>query len=774
MFLGNDDKVYILDKAENNPTQINGHPAWGSVWDIPTMQATAVEITSNAFCAAGAILPNNSFVTFGGNKAVKPDNTQTTGVSDWDDTTNPLSVAPVYNDIDGRRAIRIVSPEGCTGDVNTWGPDCQWFDDPSTLHLAKERWYATAESLGDGTVLLIGGMIFGGYINRFRLHDDPVTQHRQAENTLEFYPARADTATPPVSQFLVNAGGLNTYAHAFLLKSGKMFMQANISTITLDTDTLEETPLPDMPEGIIRVYPASAGVAMLPLTPENNYNPTILFCGGTNAFTDEEWGDYHSPHVNSWERRASADCRRITPEPEDGSAVEYVKDDDMIDPRTMGQFIIMPDGKLLMVNGGRNGTAGYTTDTPTIPSIAQMPFGMSLATEECLKPAIYDPSAPAGSRWTDEGLGESKIPRLYHSSAILLPDGSVMIAGSNPGADRVDPGVYPYPTTYDAEIFYPPYFANISSRPVVDTAATPIPKTLTYGGAFFNLTLENKYKSPNDAAERAKVVLLRSGFTTHGMNMGQRMMQLNSTYSVGDDGKVTLSVSPPPPNSNLLTPGPALFFVVVDGVPSVGTHVRVGNGVMGKQPTTAVVALPVSRQNEKFAAAGSNNSVNGSTEEGGSKKTITYAVIAAVVVVALIALGVGLYCCRRRKAAKAVTSAPPMMAASSSSKMGGYDAERNMSQYSSAAPSMPYGGSEVNLPPQQPHDYERYGAPVPVNGGAVPMQRAYSPPQQQQQQQYYSPPHSPRQSPPPQRTYSPPQQQYYQGGQGQYGNGHAY
>ena len=87
----------------------------------------------------------------------------------------------------------------------------------------------------------------------------------------------------------------------------------------------------------------------------------------------------------------------------------------------MGQFIILPDGKLLMINGARNGTAGYTTDTPTIKNTADMPWGMSLAAEECLTPAIYDPEAPAGKRWSDEGLGASKIPRLYHSSAILLP-----------------------------------------------------------------------------------------------------------------------------------------------------------------------------------------------------------------------------------------------------------------------------------------------------------------------------------------------------------------
>lgn len=30
MFLGTLDKVYIVDKTENNPTTLNGHPAWAS------------------------------------------------------------------------------------------------------------------------------------------------------------------------------------------------------------------------------------------------------------------------------------------------------------------------------------------------------------------------------------------------------------------------------------------------------------------------------------------------------------------------------------------------------------------------------------------------------------------------------------------------------------------------------------------------------------------------------------------------------------------------
>ena len=30
LFLGTLDKVYIVDKVENNPTKINGHPAWAA------------------------------------------------------------------------------------------------------------------------------------------------------------------------------------------------------------------------------------------------------------------------------------------------------------------------------------------------------------------------------------------------------------------------------------------------------------------------------------------------------------------------------------------------------------------------------------------------------------------------------------------------------------------------------------------------------------------------------------------------------------------------
>ena len=36
LFLGRPNRVYIVDKTENNPTQIKGHPAWAAGTHIPS------------------------------------------------------------------------------------------------------------------------------------------------------------------------------------------------------------------------------------------------------------------------------------------------------------------------------------------------------------------------------------------------------------------------------------------------------------------------------------------------------------------------------------------------------------------------------------------------------------------------------------------------------------------------------------------------------------------------------------------------------------------
>ncbi|PPQ99405.1 hypothetical protein CVT24_005392 [Panaeolus cyanescens] len=643
MFVGNEERVYILDKAEGNAAQVAGHPAWGSVWDVESHQATVMDVRSNVFCSSGMHLPNGSYITLGGNGAVGPG-------GNIGSQLNPggFSAAwdAVYQDFDGTRAIRVLNP--CRNTDNFNAPNCQWFDDATILSMKRGRWYSAAEATGDGRVVIIGGFTSGGYVNRNYPNTDPAFEGGAADPTYEYFPPV--DGDPQTFNFMIQTSGLNAYAHTFLMPSGKMFVQANISTVLWDHENNVETPFPDMPGGVARVYPASGAVAMLPLTPANNYIPTILFCGGSDM-PEYAYGNYSFPFIDTWNYPASRDCQRITPEPQDGSTPAYITDDEMLDGRTMGQFIILPDGKLLVVNGGANGTAGYSQATLTTPNFNDMPFGESLASGPVLTPAIYDPNAPKGSRWTNAGLGSSNIPRLYHSSAILLPDASVLIAGSNPNVD-VNLTTF-FPTTYQAEIFYPPYFSS-STRPV----PTGIPQTLSYGGPSFDITLPpaSYSGSANDAADSIIVAVMRSGFTTHAMNMGQRFLQLNNTYTVNQDGTITVHTSQLPPNPNLFQPGPAFVYVTVGGIPSTGTYVIVGNGAIGQQPTAPNAELPASVRltGVNGFANGGGNGTDPSTDKEGDGKSNTGAIIggvvAAVAALALIGAIAGICLARRRRA----------------------------------------------------------------------------------------------------------------------------
>ncbi|KAI0334267.1 hypothetical protein GY45DRAFT_1367779 [Cubamyces sp. BRFM 1775] len=615
MFLGNTDKVYILDKS----AKFGDYPAMGAVYDIASRKAETMAVQTNVFCASGMHLPNGSFATFGGNGAigkggnvsdVRYPNNQGQGLFDTQ-----------YGDYDGTEAIRILDP--CKDGDDFTSPNFPALD-------------SAAEPMGDGTIVLIGGFTNGGYINRNYPNLDPATEFQAANPTYEFFPANG--RQEQFMNFMNKTSGLNAYALTYLMPSGKMLVQANFSTTLWDPVKNEETDLPDMPGKIVRVYPASGANAMLPLTPENNYTPTVIFCGGI-YMDDWSWGNYSWPFADTWAIPASNKCHTLTPEPTDGSTVDYVEDDDLPVGRTMGQFIALPDMTMFVVNGGANGTAGYSTRTYYT---LQAPYGMSLASEPVGQPALYNPRAPKGQRWSTAGFDTSSIARLYHSSAILLPDASVLIAGSNPNVDVNLTA--PFPTTYKAEVFYPSYF-SAATRPTF----TGAPPTLSYGGDPFDLTVPaSAYSGPaNDAADNTTVVLIRGGWTTHAMNMGQRIMQLNNTYTVSGDGSLTLHVAQPPPNPNLFQPGPAMLFVTIAGIPSNGSWVVVGSGKIEQQPTRPASSLPESvRADDGVSGTGSGNSTS-SGKTGGKKNgakalhasTITGSIKAAVAAVGFLEVG---------------------------------------------------------------------------------------------------------------------------------------
>jgi hypothetical protein len=367
-------KVYILDKTENNPHTINGHPAWVSEYTLDTDVTRAMDVMSNTFCAGGNVLGNGTWINLGGNQGVT-----------WGGNTAPSqNGGPPYDDMDGGRAIRFLDP--CDDD------SCEWMDDPA-LYMSTRRWYATLETVTDGSVIIIGGNQWGGYVN----------SEGQNNPTYEFWPSKGD---PIGLNILTTTLPANLFPLTWLLPSGQLFIQTNWAAEIFDYHNNIEYALPNMPLAV-RTYPASGGSTMLPLTPANNWTATMLFCGGSNLEPDqwtEDWNIAQYP--------ADASCVKITPDVN----TTWVIDDSLPEGRTMGNFIHLPNGKLFFVNGGNSGTAGYGNVSWAI--------GHSYADHPIKTPLLYDYLAPPGQRFTRDGLGSSTVSRLYHSSALLLPDGS--------------------------------------------------------------------------------------------------------------------------------------------------------------------------------------------------------------------------------------------------------------------------------------------------------------------------------------------------------------
>jgi hypothetical protein len=155
--------------------------------------------------------------------------------------------------------------------------------------------------------------------------------------------------------------------------------------------------------------------------------------------------------------------------------------------------------------------------------------------------------SPVTQTWTT--MASMVTPRLYHSTAVLLPDGRVVVAGG--GRNFYNNIAYP-----SAEIYSPPYLFK-GARPTVTSA----PTTLGYGNSFFVGT--------PDGASITSVEFIGAGADTHAFNADQRFVPLSFTQTAGG-----LTVQAPP-SANLAPPGYYMLYIVnSNGVPCVAPFVR--------------------------------------------------------------------------------------------------------------------------------------------------------------------------------------------------------
>jgi hypothetical protein len=269
---------------------------------------------------------------------------------------------------------------------------------------AHGRWYPTLLTLADGRVMTFSGLLETGGTNQ----------------AVEFFTIGSGWSTAYPASWIPDL-----YPRLHLLPNGKVFYsgsQTKSKLFDLSSNTWITNVATTNYSGV-RTYGTSV---LLPLSPQNNYDPKVIIMGGGN------------PSTNTTE---IIDMAASTPVWQYGPP--------MSQPRIEMDAVILPNGKVLALGGSlydeENSTASLNAD-------------------------LYDPASN-----TFSSAGVYAYPRLYHSVALLLPDATVWSAGGNPSRGHYVP---------QQEIYRPAYLFNpngtFASRPSITSA----PISISYNNAF--------------------------------------------------------------------------------------------------------------------------------------------------------------------------------------------------------------------------------------------------------------------------------------------------
>ncbi|WP_111765975.1 galactose oxidase-like domain-containing protein [Nakamurella deserti] len=175
--------------------------------------------------------------------------------------------------------------------------------------------------------------------------------------------------------------------------------------------------------------------------------------------------------------------------------------------------------------------------------------------------AIY---RPAANTWTTNTPADP-VGRNYHSTAVLMPDGRVMVMGSNPIDGSFESRI---------SVYEPPYLFK-GTRPTLTAA----PSFATYGSTV----------SVGVTGTAVSASLTSPGSVTHQMDSNARLVDLPMT---GTGATRTLTV---PANPDLLPPGPYMLTVLdASGVPSVARWITIRPGAVTRD-LAAGIDTPATR-----------------------------------------------------------------------------------------------------------------------------------------------------------------------------------
>ncbi|XP_058003823.1 aldehyde oxidase GLOX isoform X2 [Hevea brasiliensis] len=382
-----------------------------------------------------------------------------------------------YND--GDHVIRTFTP--CFNEI------CDWTEFKN--YLSQRRWYASDHILPDGRIIIVGG---------------------RRQFNYEFYPSLSGTFKLKfLRETYDHRDENNLYPFLHLLPDGNLFIFANTRSILLDYNqnrVIRE--FPRIPDDVPRNYPSTGSSVLLPLDENNGrIEAEVLICGGARRGSFQRAARGHF-------LPATSTCGRLVITDQNPSWVMET----MPTSRVMSDMLLLPTGDVIIINGGRSGTAGYDSGRDPVTT-----------------PVIYRPSEHPD--WRFSTMSPSSTPRMYHSSAILLTDGRVLVGGSNPHPAYSFTGVV-FPTDLSLEAFSPPYLSEeyTSIRPRI----LSLDQTLGYGKKF------------------SRMVVLRIISITH---------ESSDMHTLSAVGPSTAEIAPA---------GYYLLFVLHGDIPSTGAWVKTG------------------------------------------------------------------------------------------------------------------------------------------------------------------------------------------------------
>ncbi|KAL8930749.1 MAG: hypothetical protein Q9208_000290 [Pyrenodesmia sp. 3 TL-2023] len=409
--------------------------------------------------------------------------------------------------------VRLYWPDGAPGvkSVNDWQ------ENAAEIKLQRGRWYPSAMIMSNGSMLVIGGQD---------------GSNGAPTPSIELLPR----VGPVIEmEWLRRTDPNNLYPFLNVLPGGGIFVayynEARIlDPVTLDTvKTLPQIPGNVNNPGAGRTYPLEGTAMMMPQSAPYSEPVTMLICGGSTTGA----------------AMPSDNCVSIQPEnPASNWTIER-----MPSQRVLTCITALPDGTYLIANGAEKGVAGW-----------------GLANTPNLNAVLYDPSKPFNRRMTV--MANTTVARMYHSEAILMQDGRVLISGSDPQSTQ-------FPQEYRVEVFEPPYHG------LPKPAFTITNKDWAYG-AEVTVTVT----AGSTANMRAS--LMGATSSTHGNTMGQRTI-FPAISCAGNTCTITA-----PPNNKICPPGWFQLFLLDGKAPSVSTWVRIGGdpAQLGNWPQSASFTKP--------------------------------------------------------------------------------------------------------------------------------------------------------------------------------------